>query len=871
MAGGKKKSSGGGGPHHDLALTLTSVLVITGVLCLQVTARKLKLWSEHHGHASEVLEATEREMTVLGMIAFALFVLEEVAQDAKGEWYAVFHEVHFALFTIAVFFIGVNVSLYKMGKKYGLRWRKYEDEDVTDHKHVVTELRQLRKKLRIRPLDQHLFFGTFWIGGLATDPFAWFAYQDCLERMSFHEIRRDFLRSHQLPHEFEFADYLESCLQHVCIEFSEIRDSVWVLGVLGLVAHSYATTLAATPDITQILLVLSVAVVALGFIVFIKVKYIYWYVLHSEVVYSAGDDVSTQPQRSIQRSLFWFGNPGLVVTLLEVCLFVLATTFSILVFNVRELASKNQLAIPVVAFVLAAAALAVLLPRILPRFTLITHVGEMTDSRQIAETVTKQQRRGALGYEKIKVSSRRHKRPSARKGLRYAWDTMIVAPAISTLSALLAIVYVFAIAVTLDDTGARAVLGNGGVVAVRSVELGLNGFFLIESTVRLLYDPRSCSRILDSINCAACACLAVAHHVIWHTSESDASRRVARIIHAASVTIVLRVFNTAWHRELVQPRFEHMEDEDEDEHHHSSRSLDKSLRTVSTGCETPAQVFSRTSFVTSPSAIKVLDDGAVLGESTRRITPSRPAWLTHYVPPMTASVVKADDRGATIIAAEALVHHVLNATFEDLADSDSAPDELARVALQRSLSALPDSLQGITSTDHEQLEDALYFNHVLLDSVASVARGKKKALLFGVEDDNLEWLEVKLLLTRDQIVYYRLDSRLSEFVNGKVRDILAASSNPETIALDIPGSDPLTCQPPAGRLHLSTLLKIDAKDATCHLTTTAHVFHLQFDSSDLALRWKSAVEDAVEKEDDDEVLATHATRAGIVPTGEHLA
>lgn len=860
---GKKSGKSGGGKYHDLALTLTSVLVIAGVLCLQVSARKLKKWSEGQRHASDVLEASERELTVLGVIAFALFVLEEVAHNAKGEWYDVFHEVHFALFTVAVFYVGINVLLYKMSSKFGRRWRAYEESDLVDHKATVDRVHQLRRELKIKPLDNHLFFGSYWIWGLSSDPFAWFEYQTLLEAMSFHEIRRDFLRSQQLPHEFEFASYLEKCMQHVCIQFSEIRDSVWIFGVLLLVVHSYVTTLTTHPEMSDILLWLSVAVVALGFLVFLKVKWIYWYVLHSEVIYHGGEHTGAP---KIQRSLFWFGNPGLVITLLEVCLFVLATTFSILVFNLRELAKKNALLAPLFAFIVAAALLFFLLPRILPRFTLITHVGEMTDPRRLAETVTKQQHRGALGYEKAQqLSSRRSKtqRKKVTKALsqrlaearHYAWETMVEAPAISTLSALLAIAYVFAIAVTLDEAGARAVIGNGGVIAVRSIELGLSGFFITESTLRLAWDTSSMSRILDSINCCACATMTTVQHVLWHTSDGGDRRLVARVLHAASVTILLRVFNTAWHREVVEPRFEHIRCSPEELLKTAPKRRDEVGASEVFGSKR-----SLFSVASSTSVVRVADmegsDEPVIMDTSSRSLRRDPSWLAFYTAPTTGDIVKTDDRGMTVQQAEALVHELVLTAFETLQEDDTQRSAvvLARAALEQSLTKVDDAVagSGVTSTAHEVLEDSLYFNRVLRSSVVSVVRLEKRLLslsFFSSEGSHdVKWQEVKLLLTRDQILYYRIDSMLSEIVGEKgVRHVAASTSDPRTVALDAPG-----CHAPQGRLHLTTILKIEVKDSCCICTTTAHVYKFAFAGTDEAKQWKTAIEDAVDREDDDD-------------------
>mmetsp|Transcript_1268 Transcript_1268/g.4276 ORF Transcript_1268/g.4276 Transcript_1268/m.4276 type:complete len:1206 (+) Transcript_1268:144-3761(+) len=611
MAGGSSSKKKGHGPNHDLALTLTSVVTIACVLFLQVGARKLKRWSEGQKHASDVLEASERELMVLGLIAFLLFVLEQAAQSSQGEWVHIFHEVHFALFTVAIVYVGINASLYGLARRFGRRWEAYEEADIENHQGLVARTHKLRRRLKLRPLDRHLFFGSFWLRGVWRHPVAWFEYQRCLEHMTFHEIRRDFLRSQHLPHDFELTTYLESCMQHVCLEFTEIRDSVWVFGILGLVVHQFVSTLASEPEVRDVLVGLSVGIAVLVVVIFLKVKWIYWFVLHSEMLYSSGrmldddeeDDSSSsddgesssspggdsssssegssptkkkkkkktkddsdsddddeprrEPSFGIQRSLFWFDNPGVVVTLLETCLFAMSGNVAIFVFNAEKLHSKGDLAVPLVALFAAAAALLLLLPRIVPRFTLITHIGEMTDPRRLAEAVTKQQQRGRLGYEKRHQSSRRSEKYSVLSSVYDTWRYDVVeAPGLSTLSAVGVVAYAFAVALTLDEKGARAVIGHGGVVVIRAVELGLAGCFLLESWSRLSYDRRDKGRQADATLVTGCAASDVASFAIF--LATDAEGQLVATLHAISALVILRVVNTAWHGEVVEVRFDHI-------------------------------------------------------------------------------------------------------------------------------------------------------------------------------------------------------------------------------------------------------------------------------------------------------------------------
>mmetsp|Transcript_923 Transcript_923/g.1156 ORF Transcript_923/g.1156 Transcript_923/m.1156 type:complete len:1141 (-) Transcript_923:940-4362(-) len=790
MAGSSKKKKGHG-PHHGLALTLCSVMVIAGVLFLQMAARKLKRWSEGQKHASDVLEASERELTVLGLIAFGLFILE-ASKVGKGGWYAVFHEVHFALFTIAIVYMSVNALLYGLSRRFAKRWRAFESSDKINHRGIVKRFHNVRKKLSIRPLDNHLFFGTFWLRGLCRHPLTWLEYQKYLEQMTFHEIRRDFLRSQHLPHDFDFTVYLESCIQHVCLEFTEIRDSVWVLGILGLVLHQFIATLTARPTVSNVLVGLSVGIIALILIVFLKVKWIYWYVLHSEMLYSPGTEIEEQLDISstgknyvhtlvssirqrdsldgIQRSLFWFDNPGLVVTMLEACLFAVSGNAAILLFRLDRLAKRNELAAPVAALVAAVAALFFLLPKIVPRFTLITHIGEMTDPRRLAQAVTKQQQRGRLGYEKtMSLRSRNNNlsdmdisnngncgcteswydHPFYTNCLTTAlWHHFVEAPGLSSISAVFVVAYSFAVVITLNEAGARAVIGHGGVVTVRSIEVSLSGLFLIEAALRFAHAPKMLDRKLDLILVSICTVCDVTSFALFLATTNEDIRKLVVTLHALSTLIILRIVNTAWHEELREVRLEHIRlnlektaELDRSNHipqYHSGPSRRgsaassivsvsgnnaqpqprrlSSRSSIFTNSSTAARkrrvshVFgpnntARSLFIAASTSSNILNEGdgdekeeATMITTTATPTHTRrpsetPAWLTFYEPPG-SNVIKSDERHPMLKAAEVKVHDLVVAVIDELSRDPDAyaqtqgfddADRLARKALELSL------------------------------------------------------------------------------------------------------------------------------------------------------------------------------------------
>lgn len=953
MAGKKSKA----GPHHDLALTVTAVLVIAFVMVLQMSARKLKKWSEDQKHANDILEASERELTVLGLIAFGLFVLETVAADAKGEWYQVFHEVHFALFTVALFYVIVNVALYALARHVGRMWRNIEEADMHDHWGVTAKLHRLREELHIPPLAHHLLFGSYWIRGVCSNPSAWLEYQKCLEHMTFHEVRRDFLRSHHLPHNFSFATYLESCMQHVCLEFSEIRDGVWFLLILVLVAQLYLSTVFSPFEVDDSIVLLGAIVIVLGLVVFLKVKWIYWYLLHSEILHhdsaptfraaiedgKEADDVEA-PQRKLklatmQRELFWFKNPGLVVTLLELCLFILSGSVALFVYKARNLAKNGELAAPLCLIFAAVAILLFLVPRVLPRLTLITYVGEMSDPRRIAAVVRKQQQRGDFdehdrlpqgeGASAAAAKSSRAARKKPAHGERKSFDqslrslsehsirAAVEEKGISTISTVFVVIYVFCVAVTLDDAAESTVLDGNVSLIIREIELALGAYFVIEVIARLYKHPKSISCKLDALLVFVCVALNVTSFFV----------SPSRTMHALSGLIVFRLMNTDWHNE----RLEHIRlspdelfvKEEKHSHHGGHKShgsgLSRSgssqlsllqlvedqqqaaaaaatisnssdqqpapLRRVGSSSNMLSALGRQPSFL--PTSI-----GAASANNASSSTPiagqQHPPWLQFYLAPIEnqldglgpaapvdqfgeAGFYEPDDPRA---AAARRAHQLIICALDRLNTKEVAgesSDYIAEIAMREALGSVKEHAgeekdaggreskvrgsHSVVSTKAEELEDSLYFNSVLQAAFA-VQEDRKRQSIFSLslfsrsKPDEAVNLEVKLLLTRDQLIWYDVTKTISEInpTTGQIFDTKAKSADkPVAIAVDSPNA-----AQPAGRVHLSTILRVDASNSKLVVHTTANVVSFAFGDAEAPASWKMAVLDAIDQEDDDD-------------------
>ena len=835
MAGGGAKKKHG--EHHDLALTLTAVLVVGGVMGLQMIARGIKRRCEGKHHAADILEASERELSVLGLIAFGLFVLEQAAW-LQGDWLGVFHEVHFALFTVALCYVALNVSLYRLSRSRGRLWHRYElnAADPDAHAVVVKRFQDLRTQLQIPTLEHHWVFGAYWLKGLFRHPFLWLEYQRSLEELTFAEVRRDFLRVHHLPHAFSFAAYLETCLQHVCLEFSEIRDTVWFLGILGLIAHLFVTTVTTTPSAETTLTWLGTVVIFLCVLAFFKVKWIYWFILHSELLFSTPGNTAKEESKETaltltsskrgrlssqsenaeaQLALFWFKNPSFVVTLLELCLFALASCAALLIYKMKSFYKSGDLAMPFSVIAAAVVIMVLLLPRIVPRFTLITHVGALADPRRIASVIHKQHKRGDLDHERPSVKkaktlkhvlvSRTSSLRDATVGLSHRVTEAVEDPRISNASAMAVVAFVFLVAVTLDENSAASVMENGHVLVIRDIEIVLGCGFVIESLLRLWYRPKDRARQIDVLLVLACIGCNLASFILRPDSPSKA-------LHAASAAIVLRIFNTAWHNEIAKPRLEHLQ---------------------------------------QPTSKNFLPKMAADDDDIE--ASPEPAWVKFYANEPSSSVSldalgggEGDENKERQAAAERRAVELLKTALASASsDSSGAVDDVVDRAFRLALRGL---VGDTPQTIQDELEDALYFNHVLkiaqattgpLEPSHSSVRDRIFGLLSGpAETSSTDVVAVQLLLTRDQLLWYDITKYIAALGDdGSIVHVPAKSTDITAVAND---------SHPDGELHLSTILKVDAADARLLITTTSHVaaFHLTDTSTSAA--WKAAILNAIE-------------------------
>jgi len=403
MAGGGDESSG----EYGVKTKVIGVLTILGVLVVQYGAHSLDKLVENRKSVKEIVNMMYRELMILGLVAFALFVVESsdlvtISEEDKH----VFEEVHFTLFLVAVVYGLMIVAVAYFSYSIDRTWNHYEAMQTVSGQWL--EIRENFEALSRRigaptagEEENANFFKHTW--RFFFHPLSWMNYKMLLEHVRFHELRAHFIRANHMPQNFAFAGYLKKCKQHVMLELVEIRSSAWVFIAwvvsIDLFIEGIDDESLKGPDIASIMAILSAFVIAVSGLVYFKINDIYWRLLHSNFIHYDPNKpeahvVSADARRDHQESLFWLGQPGLLIDMLQFIQFVVAVNFAVAVQNIDTAREKSdgRLAAMLIMLSLALISFFALLPVAIPRYTMATHVGEFVDRELLSQALKKQQR-----------------------------------------------------------------------------------------------------------------------------------------------------------------------------------------------------------------------------------------------------------------------------------------------------------------------------------------------------------------------------------------------------------------------------------------------------------------------------------------------
>tara|TARA_A100001015_G_scaffold319432_1_gene442271 strand:- start:1381 stop:3942 length:2562 start_codon:yes stop_codon:yes gene_type:complete len=198
------------------AATIVFVSLILGLVMLEIGFAKAEDWAKEH-ETNELFEKLKKELTMMGILSFTVFIYQTAYDNAENEYYMAFEMSHIVILFIAISFI-IQASFllqfaFKEGKHFLLAQRT-----------TATDLLDMYNVMKKESAMATWFFtkSPFWVPAFP-------AFRNDIENKL---IERLFLYKHKLPDEFRFAHYMSKLFSKYISELGEVSPISWVL--LGL-------------------------------------------------------------------------------------------------------------------------------------------------------------------------------------------------------------------------------------------------------------------------------------------------------------------------------------------------------------------------------------------------------------------------------------------------------------------------------------------------------------------------------------------------------------------------------------------------------------------------------------------------------------
>lgn len=242
-------------------------------------------------------------------------------------------------------------------------------------------------------------------------------YRELLVQVRFHELRVHFLQAYNLPLKFQISDYLMRSEQHVLVKLISVSPIAWLLltgvvnllyYVLGVVSYKVRSTKIVGVAMIYLFFIAIFLFVVLSWVVHNKMKRVYKQIMNSDTLWDVNDDDASERQDLAmeQKSLFWAGDPKLVIAAIQFMQFGFAVAISTVIIFWEEM---NDGPTPMVVYVLAVFGCYALFigvtARIIPRYTLCTNLAQLVDEQRLHEAVASFRLQEAQHREMEKVST----------------------------------------------------------------------------------------------------------------------------------------------------------------------------------------------------------------------------------------------------------------------------------------------------------------------------------------------------------------------------------------------------------------------------------------------------------------------------------
>jgi len=212
------------GLGSSLNATLTTYCLV-GIVIFTIAFESLTHHAEHKLKGTpymEMLAKVYKEMMIMGFISFGIFMAVQAGGVGHGETLVSFEFAHIVIFFAALIF--VLTALVFIFVTYRLKIL-YDRSASTTADHLLTEYAMAR--------NSPWFHKMHWWGGSSK----------LRDMMEFKMVHLHFQMVYDLPNDFNFASYMQECLDHYIMDLIEVHPSTWlfflVLALLNLGVNKF--------------------------------------------------------------------------------------------------------------------------------------------------------------------------------------------------------------------------------------------------------------------------------------------------------------------------------------------------------------------------------------------------------------------------------------------------------------------------------------------------------------------------------------------------------------------------------------------------------------------------------------------------------
>lgn len=419
---------------------MIACLVVTLVLLVEIARHRLDHAIHGKPFAEEVVESCYRELTILGIVEFGIFLLFKFDPDFSLDVEKQFATAHFALFATAIIYSLSLVVVAFISFNISSNWQVAENMELDHYVEVRHAFETLRSDLNIQLTSEthsvrrriYLFFN---------HPVKYRQYNLLLEQVRFHKLRAHFVKSNNLPKDFPMSEYLNSCQRNILISLVQLRQGTWLALLCGLVLFFYFGTLeenlllspnhslgrmlagatSAFTSQTDFHITAFVffegsclAVLVIGVLIKLKMDSIFQTMMHDDDLIeparaSKGSDDLEEVQKiggTVQIDLFWRRDPNLIISLYQYMCFLYAVLAGILSMYGPDI---EDITIPGITWAGTFVLSIMIASYFMPRYTLCVSVGQLVDRVTLNESLSDYR------LKKLQESHKRGKRQRKHK------------------------------------------------------------------------------------------------------------------------------------------------------------------------------------------------------------------------------------------------------------------------------------------------------------------------------------------------------------------------------------------------------------------------------------------------------------------------